>query len=35
MKLTEEIGNWAGEIKKAALPDYFQVDYVRVYEAVR
>ena len=35
LKLTEEIGNWAGDIKKAALPDYFRVDYVRVYEAAR
>jgi len=35
LKLTEEIGKWAGDIKQAALPDYFKVDYVRVYEAVR
>jgi beta-glucanase (GH16 family) len=33
IKLTEEIGKWGGEIQKAALPDYFEVDYVRVYEA--
>lgn len=33
-KLTEEIGNWGGDIKKASLPDYFVVDYVRVYDAV-
>lgn len=33
LKLTNEIGNWAGEIKKAKLPDYFEVDYVRVYDA--
>ena len=33
VKLTEEIGNWGGEIQKAKLPDYFVVDYVRVYEA--
>lgn len=33
IKLTEEIGDWAGDITKAALPDYFLVDYVRVYEA--
>jgi len=32
LKLTEEIGNWAGDIRKAKLPDYFEVDYVRVYE---
>ena len=33
-KLTEEIGTWAGDIKQAALPDYFVVDYVRVYDPV-
>jgi len=33
-KLTEEIGTWGGDIKKANLPDYFVVDYVRVYDAV-
>lgn len=32
LKLTEEIGTWAGEIKQAQLPDYFEVDYVRVYD---
>ncbi len=32
LKLTEEIGTWGGDIKKAELPDYFEVDYVRVYE---
>ena len=32
LKLTEEIGDWGGDITKAALPDYFEVDYVRVYE---
>ncbi len=32
LKLTEEIGSWGGEIRKAELPDYFEVDYVRVYE---
>lgn len=31
-KLTEEIGPWAGKITEAALPDYFYVDYVRVYD---
>jgi beta-glucanase (GH16 family) len=31
LKLTEEIGDWAGDIKQARLPDYFEVDYVRVY----
>lgn len=30
--LTEEIGTWGGDIQKAQLPDYFEVDYVRVYE---
>jgi beta-glucanase (GH16 family) len=32
LKLTEEIGTWGGDIKKAELPDYFEVDYVRVYD---
>lgn len=32
LKLTEEIGIWGGDISKAELPDYFEVDYVRVYE---
>ncbi len=32
IKLTEEIGKWAGEIDQANLPDYFYVDYVRVYQ---
>jgi alpha-L-fucosidase len=31
-KLTEEIGKWGGDIAKADLPDYFTVDYVRVYD---
>ncbi|MBM3878564.1 MAG: glycoside hydrolase family 16 protein [Verrucomicrobia bacterium] len=35
IKLTEEIGEWAGDIRQAVLPDYFEVDYVRVYQAVR
>jgi beta-glucanase (GH16 family) len=30
--LTEEIGDWGGAITKAQLPDYAEVDYVRVYE---
>jgi len=34
VKLTEEIGKWAGDIKNAELPDYFYVDYVRVYDMV-
>ncbi len=33
-KLTEEIGTWGGDIAKAPLPDYFTVDYVRVYDMV-
>ena len=32
VKLTEEIGPWAGDIKKANLPDEFLVDYVRVFD---
>jgi beta-glucanase (GH16 family) len=35
IKLTEEIGTWGGDIKKAVLPDYFEVDYVRVYDSVK
>jgi beta-glucanase (GH16 family) len=35
LKLTNEIGVWAGDIKQAKLPDYFEVDYVRVYDAVK
>ncbi len=31
-KLTEEIGQWGGDITKADLPDHFLVDYVRVYD---
>ena len=34
MKLSEEIGEWGGNIRDAKLPDYFEVDYVRVYDAV-
>jgi beta-glucanase (GH16 family) len=34
IKLSVEIGDWAGDITKATLPDYFVVDYVRVYDAV-
>jgi len=32
IKLTDEVGKWAGEIQNAELPDYFYVDYVRVYD---
>lgn len=34
IKLSDEIGPWAGDIKKADLPDEFLVDYVRVYDLV-
>lgn len=34
IKLTEEIGTWGGKIQEAKLPDFFEVDYVRVYDAV-
>jgi beta-glucanase (GH16 family) len=30
--LSDEIGEWGGDITKARLPDEFQVDYVRVYD---
>lgn len=32
LKVTTEIGTWAGDIRKAKLPDDFVVDYVRVYD---
>ncbi len=32
--LSDEIGKWAGDIRKAQLPDRFLVDYVRVYDLV-
>jgi beta-glucanase (GH16 family) len=34
VKLTDEVGKWAGDIGKAKLPDFFYVDYVRVYDMV-
>jgi beta-glucanase (GH16 family) len=34
IKISDEIGSWAGDIKKAKLPDEFLVDYVRVYNLV-
>jgi beta-glucanase (GH16 family) len=34
IKLSDEIGNWAGDIAEAKLPDRFLVDYVRVYDLV-
>jgi len=35
LKVTTEIGEWAGDISKAKLPDAFVVDYVRVYQRVK
>ena len=32
IKLSDEIGTWAGDITEADLPDPFYVDYVRVYD---
>lgn len=34
LKLSTEIGDWAGDIKKAKLPDAFVVDHVRVFDLV-
>lgn len=34
IKLTVEIGSWAGDIKKAQLPEEWLIDYVRVYQVV-
>jgi beta-glucanase (GH16 family) len=34
IKLSDEVGRWAGDIAKATLPDEFLVDYVRVYDLV-
>ncbi|MHC4398098.1 MAG: glycoside hydrolase family 16 protein [Planctomycetota bacterium] len=34
VKLSDEIGDWAGDVAKAKLPDEFRVDYVRVYDLV-
>ena len=34
IKLSDEIGDWAGDIADAKLPDAFYVDYVRVYDVV-
>jgi beta-glucanase (GH16 family) len=34
IKLSDEIGEWGGDITKAKLPDRFVVDYVRVYDVV-
>ena len=32
VKLTDEVDEWGGDISEARLPDYFLVDYVRVYD---
>ncbi|NIK75019.1 beta-glucanase (GH16 family) [Paenibacillus castaneae] len=32
LKITAEVGDWAGNIKNATLPAQLEVDYVRVYE---
>jgi hypothetical protein len=32
VKLTDEVGEWAGDIHEADLPDYTLFDYVRVYD---
>ena len=34
IKLSDEVGKWGGDIRKARLPDRFLVDYVRVYDLV-
>jgi len=34
IKLSDEVGTWGGDIRKAKLPDEFLVDYVRVYDLV-
>ena len=34
VKLSDEVGKWGGDIRKAKLPDRFLVDYVRVYDLV-
>jgi beta-glucanase (GH16 family) len=34
IKLSDEVGKWGGDIRKAKLPDRFVVDYVRVYDQV-
>ena len=34
IKLSDEVGNWGGNIAKATLPDAFLIDYVRAYDLV-
>lgn len=35
IKLSDEVGTWAGSIGAAQLPDFWLVDFVRVYELVK
>ncbi len=35
IKLSDEVGTWAGNIAAATLPDFWLVDFVRVYDLVR
>ncbi len=35
VKITAEVGTWAGDIRKANLPAQLIVDYVRVYDRIR
>jgi hypothetical protein len=35
LKITAEVGDWAGDIRKAKLPAQLIVDYVRVYERIQ
>ena len=35
IKLSDEVGQWGGDISKADLPDRFLVDHVRVYDMVQ
>jgi hypothetical protein len=34
MLLSDEVGNWGGDISKAKLLDEFPADYVRLYDLV-
>jgi hypothetical protein len=34
IKLSDEFGEWGGDVTKAKLPDRFRVDYVRVCDLV-
>jgi len=33
-KLSDEVGKWRGDIRKAALPDESLVDHVHIYDLV-